>query len=51
MLKLHPGPVEDVRGGKAKAKGFLVGQVMKATQGKGNPKVVNELLDKLLAEG
>ena len=50
VLQQHPGPVEDVRGGKAKAKGFLVGQVMKATQGKGNPKMVNELLDKLLAE-
>jgi aspartyl-tRNA(Asn)/glutamyl-tRNA(Gln) amidotransferase subunit B len=50
VLKLYPGPVGDVRGGKAKAKGFLVGQVMKATQGKGNPKMVNELLDKLLAE-
>ena len=51
ILKEHPGPVEEFRGGKAKAKGFLVGQVMKATQGKGNPKMVNELLDKLLAEG
>jgi aspartyl-tRNA(Asn)/glutamyl-tRNA(Gln) amidotransferase subunit B len=50
VLSQHPGPVDDVRGGKAKAKGFLVGQVMKATQGKGNPKMVNELLDKLLAE-
>jgi len=50
VLKQNPGPVEEFRSGKAKAKGFLVGQAMKATQGKGNPKMINELLDKLLAE-
>jgi aspartyl-tRNA(Asn)/glutamyl-tRNA(Gln) amidotransferase subunit B len=49
VLAQHPGPVEDVRVGKTKAKGFLVGQVMKKTQGKGNPQMVNALLDKLLA--
>lgn len=51
ILDANPGPVEDFRGGKKQAKGFLVGQCMKATKGKGNPKVVNELLDKLLSEG
>lgn len=49
VLAQNPGPVAEFRSGKAKAKGFLVGQVMKATQGKGNPKIVNELLDALLA--
>ena len=36
--------VEDVRGGKEKAFGFLVGQVMKKTKGKANPEIVNKLL-------
>jgi aspartyl-tRNA(Asn)/glutamyl-tRNA(Gln) amidotransferase subunit B len=35
--------IEDVRGGKEKAFGFLVGQVMKKTRGKANPKLVNKL--------
>jgi aspartyl-tRNA(Asn)/glutamyl-tRNA(Gln) amidotransferase subunit B len=39
----NPEPVELYRGGKEKALGFLVGQVMKATQGKANPKLINEL--------
>jgi aspartyl-tRNA(Asn)/glutamyl-tRNA(Gln) amidotransferase subunit B len=30
--------------------GFLVGQIMKATQGKANPKMVNDILRKQLAE-
>jgi aspartyl-tRNA(Asn)/glutamyl-tRNA(Gln) amidotransferase subunit B len=51
VMEQNPGPVADFRGGKQQAKGFLVGQCMKATKGKGNPKVVNELLDKLLSEG
>ncbi|MCX6353651.1 MAG: Asp-tRNA(Asn)/Glu-tRNA(Gln) amidotransferase subunit GatB [Candidatus Aureabacteria bacterium] len=40
--------VEDYRSGKAKAIGFLVGQVMKATKGKANPQMVNEILKKKL---
>ena len=36
------------RGGNEKLFGFFVGQVMKASQGKANPKVVNELLKKAL---
>ena len=39
---------EQVRQGKDKVLGFLVGQVMKATQGKANPKQVNELLREAL---
>lgn len=37
--------VQDYRNGKAKAFGYLVGQVMKATQGKAPPAVVNQLLE------
>jgi len=36
--------VEDIRAGKQKAMGFLVGQVMRAMKGKGNPQMVNEIL-------
>ncbi len=40
----NPGPAADFRGGKQAAIGFLVGQVMKATKGQANPKLVNQLL-------
>ncbi len=41
--------VEAYRAGKTTMLGFFVGQVMKATQGKANPEIVNEILKKLLA--
>ncbi|MGH7384600.1 MAG: Asp-tRNA(Asn)/Glu-tRNA(Gln) amidotransferase subunit GatB [Candidatus Rokuibacteriota bacterium] len=44
VLVEHPKVVEDYRAGKKAALGFLVGQVMKSTQGKANPAVVNRLL-------
>jgi aspartyl-tRNA(Asn)/glutamyl-tRNA(Gln) amidotransferase subunit B len=44
----NPGQVEKYRSGKQGVIGWLVGQVMKATQGKANPKLVNELLRKKL---
>ena len=40
--------VEDVKGGKGKALGALVGQVMKRSQGKFPPAIVNEVLHKKL---
>jgi aspartyl-tRNA(Asn)/glutamyl-tRNA(Gln) amidotransferase subunit B len=49
VLAAHPAQVADYRSGKHKLFGFFVGQVMKATQGKANPALVNELLQKLLA--
>ncbi len=48
VIENHPGPVADYRSGKHQAKGFLVGQVMKATKGKGNPQLVNKILDEAL---
>ncbi|HSC70402.1 MAG TPA: Asp-tRNA(Asn)/Glu-tRNA(Gln) amidotransferase subunit GatB [Candidatus Methylomirabilis sp.] len=48
ILAAHPGPVAECRAGKEGTFNFLVGQVMKATKGKANPKLVNELLKKLL---
>jgi aspartyl-tRNA(Asn)/glutamyl-tRNA(Gln) amidotransferase subunit B len=44
VLGQHPEPVASYRAGKTATLGFLVGQVMKATGGKANPKRVNELL-------
>ncbi|MDE1890253.1 MAG: Asp-tRNA(Asn)/Glu-tRNA(Gln) amidotransferase subunit GatB [Planctomycetota bacterium] len=40
----NPGVIEDYKKGKKNALAFLVGQVMKETKGKANPKMVNELL-------
>jgi len=48
ILSDHPDEVERYRGGQKKLMGFFVGQVMKATKGKANPKVVNEILGKKL---
>lgn len=50
VLADNPGPVADFRGGKEKALGFLVGQLMKATKGKANPKVANDALRKVLSD-
>jgi Asp-tRNA(Asn)/Glu-tRNA(Gln) amidotransferase B subunit len=44
VIEGNPGPAQDYRDGKQKAIGFLVGQVMKATRGKANPQMVNQLL-------
>jgi len=48
VLADNPDNVTAHRGGQAKLIGWFVGQVMKATQGKANPKLVNELLKKKL---
>jgi aspartyl-tRNA(Asn)/glutamyl-tRNA(Gln) amidotransferase subunit B len=49
VLAANPKSVEEYRSGKGKAFNALVGQVMKATRGKGNPAAINELLKKKLA--
>jgi len=49
VLAQNPKQVEDYRAGKDKAFNSLVGQVMKATQGKANPAQVNEILRRRLA--
>ncbi len=41
----NPDKVQAYLGGRDKLKGFFVGQVMRATQGKANPVVVNKLID------
>ena len=50
VLEDNPKSVADFKAGKEKSFGFLVGQTMKATKGQGNPKLVNEVLRKILSE-
>ncbi len=49
LIAGNPGQVEQFRAGNEKVLGWFVGQVMKATQGKANPKLVNDVLRKKLA--
>jgi aspartyl-tRNA(Asn)/glutamyl-tRNA(Gln) amidotransferase subunit B len=46
----NPESVEKFKSGNARVKGFFVGQVMKETQGKANPQIVSDLVDKYLQE-
>ncbi len=48
VIEENPKSVEDYRGGKEKALGFLVGQTMKAMKGKADPASVNAMLKELL---
>lgn len=48
VLADNPKAAEDVKNGEQKAVGFLVGQVMKVSQGKANPAMAKELISKLL---
>jgi len=48
IINNNPSQVEAYKGGKDKLFGFFVGQVMKETQGKANPKSVNDILKNLL---
>ncbi len=44
LLAAHPAEVEAFRGGKNKLQGFFVGQLMKRTGGKADPKLANQIL-------
>jgi aspartyl-tRNA(Asn)/glutamyl-tRNA(Gln) amidotransferase subunit B len=48
VLAAHPSELEKYRGGKKKLKGFFVGQVMKKSGGRADPKLTNQLLTKKL---
>ncbi|RQW77030.1 MAG: Asp-tRNA(Asn)/Glu-tRNA(Gln) amidotransferase GatCAB subunit B, partial [Geobacter sp.] len=48
IMAANAGQVEEYRGGKEKVFGFFVGQVMRASKGKANPAVVNDILLKKL---
>jgi aspartyl-tRNA(Asn)/glutamyl-tRNA(Gln) amidotransferase subunit B len=49
ILNRNPKEVQRYREGETKLMGFFVGQVMKATKGKANPKIVNEILRRKLS--
>lgn len=48
VLAANQKSVDDYKGGKTKLFGFLVGQCMKATKGKGNPGIIRDLITKYL---
>ncbi len=48
VISRNQNKVEQYRAGNKKLFGFFIGQVLKATEGKANPKVVNELVKKIL---
>ena len=48
VLANNQKSIDDYRGGKTNALGFLVGQCMKASKGKGNPALMKEMLLKVL---
>jgi aspartyl-tRNA(Asn)/glutamyl-tRNA(Gln) amidotransferase subunit B len=50
VLDANPQSIADFKAGKDRAKGFLVGQVMKASRGKLNPAAVAKVLDEELAK-
>jgi aspartyl-tRNA(Asn)/glutamyl-tRNA(Gln) amidotransferase subunit B len=50
VLAANPGPLAQLRGGKESLKGFLVGQILKAGQGRLDARLVNELLAEELAK-
>jgi aspartyl-tRNA(Asn)/glutamyl-tRNA(Gln) amidotransferase subunit B len=49
ILDQNPAQLAQYRAGKDKLFGFFVGQAMKATQGKANPQLINDLLKRMLA--
>jgi aspartyl-tRNA(Asn)/glutamyl-tRNA(Gln) amidotransferase subunit B len=51
VIAANPGPLAQYRAGKTATLGFFVGQVMKATQGKGNPSLIQKLLTEKLKSG
>ena len=50
IVAANPGPAADYRGGNEKVLSFFVGQLMKATKGKTNPKIAGDLIRKVLSE-
>lgn len=48
VIEQNPKAAEDIRAGELKAIGFLVGNVMKLSNGQANPSVVNELIKKVI---
>ena len=51
VIARHAAAVAEYRGGKGQTFGFLVGQVMKGSGGKANPKLANQILKRELDNG
>ena len=49
-IAANPGPVQDFKNGKKAAAGFFVGQVMKLSKGKADPKIVGQRVQRRLAQ-
>ncbi len=49
VLSVNPAQREQYRNGKTQVYGFFVGEAMKATKGKANPKIVNDILKRKLS--
>ena len=49
VIAKNPKELEQYRAGKVQLMGFFVGQVIKASGGKANPKAVNEILKRKLS--
>ncbi len=49
VIEENSGPVKEYKGGKKKAVGYLIGQVMAKTKGKANPQIVNRIIRKKLS--
>jgi len=50
ILEANPDQVQQFRDGQEKVLGYFVGQVMKASKGRANPRLVNEILRRMLKE-
>ena len=48
VVDAHPNEVEAYKNGKTNLLGFFVGQIMKETKGRANPKTVNQLLREII---
>ena len=48
ILAAHPNDAAELAAGKDKLRGWFVGQIMRALKGKGNPQLVNKLLDEAI---
>lgn len=48
VINENPKQLEQFKAGNPKVKGFFVGQVMKRTEGKASPQIINQLVDELL---
>lgn len=50
VIEENPQAVKEIKSGKDKAVGFIVGQVMRYSKGRANPQLINKLLKDILAE-